>query len=85
MEALKAWFRKYGIYEYIDSVSPTKPPAIVYIDDRAIRFDGNADGLLEQIKSFRPWWEGIQESKMTLDEAIQHALEIAADSCGDCG
>ena len=21
---------------------------------------------------------------MTLDEAIQHALEVAADSCGDC-
>lgn len=58
LDALKAWFRKHGIYGYIDRVSPTKPPAIVYIDDRAIRFDGNADGLLEQINDFHPWWEG---------------------------
>lgn len=57
LDALKAWFRKYGIYGYIDRISPTKPPAIVYIDDRAIRFDGNADGLLEQISAFHPWWE----------------------------
>lgn len=32
-----------------------KPPAIVYIDDRAICFDGNADTLLEKIKKFKPW------------------------------
>ena len=32
-----------------------KPPAIVYIDDRAICFDGNPHGLLDEIMAFEPW------------------------------
>ncbi len=39
-----------------DSVSSGKPPAIVYIDDRAICFDGEPAGLLGKIKSFKPWY-----------------------------
>ena len=34
-----------------------KPPAIVYIDDRAICFDGRSDELLEKIKNFKPWYQ----------------------------
>ena len=39
----------------VDGISSTTPPAIVYIDDRAIRFDGNAASLLEKVNSFKPW------------------------------
>lgn len=39
----------------VDGVCSEKPPAIVYIDDRAICFDGNAPGLLERIINFVPW------------------------------
>jgi len=39
----------------VDEVSGTKPPAIVYIDDRAICFDGNPGTLLRQIEDFKPW------------------------------
>lgn len=56
-KALWEWLVKYGIDDYIDRVCTVKPPAIVYIDDRAIRFDGNPDSLLEQINGFHPWWE----------------------------
>ena len=42
----------------MDEVLAEKPPALVYIDDRAIRFDGDPRGLLEQIQQFRPWQEG---------------------------
>jgi predicted phosphatase len=44
---------KYGIE--VDDIQATKPAAIVYIDDRVICFDGDADSLLEKIKSFKPW------------------------------
>lgn len=53
--AIEDWLDKYGLSQYIDKVSKEKPPAIVYIDDRAICFDGKPEGLLEQIKTFKPW------------------------------
>ena len=36
-------------------VLATKPPALVYIDDRGVNFDGNAKSLLYKIKNFIPW------------------------------
>lgn len=40
-----------------DAIVMEKPPAIVYVDDRALRFDGDPAGLLEQIQAFVPWTE----------------------------
>lgn len=53
LQAIRLWLSANDIE--VDSVTMQKPPAIVYIDDRAICFDGNPSGLLEQIKSFKPW------------------------------
>ncbi len=39
----------------IDEISAIKPPAVVYIDDRAITFDGKASTLLDKINNFVPW------------------------------
>lgn len=39
----------------VDEVCAEKPPAIVYIDDRAICFDGKPYKLLSKIEGFRPW------------------------------
>lgn len=39
----------------VDDVIMEKPPAVVYIDDRAIRFNGDPSDLLNQIVSFKPW------------------------------
>lgn len=38
-----------------DLITDKKPPAICYIDDRGICFDGNVDGLYEKIVNFKPW------------------------------
>jgi hypothetical protein len=51
--SIKKWLDKYGIV--VDGVVSEKPPAIVYIDDRAITFDGNPNTLLSKIKEFKPW------------------------------
>ena len=40
----------------VDRVCKEKPPAIVYIDDRAICFDGKTDKLLDKINNFKPWY-----------------------------
>ncbi len=49
---------KYNIV--VDDVCAEKPPAIVYIDDRAICFDGNSSKLLNQINKFTPWHQKIR-------------------------
>ena len=41
----------------VDEVTHTKPPAIVYIDDRAICFNGKASELLERIQNFKVWYK----------------------------
>ena len=40
----------------VDRVMAEKPPAIGYIDDRAIRFTGDTTELLKTIKEFEPWY-----------------------------
>lgn len=51
--AVESYLRTHGIE--VDDVRSTKPPAIVYIDDRAICFDGHPETLLAKIQTFRPW------------------------------
>ena len=51
--AIFEWLKKYGIV--VDDVCKEKPPAICYIDDRAICFDGKSSELLDKIKNFCPW------------------------------
>jgi hypothetical protein len=55
MGAIKQWMEKYGII--VDEVVVHKPPAIVYIDDRAITFDGDPSKLLSKIKKFKTWYQ----------------------------
>ena len=51
--AIRAWLIDHGIE--VDAVKMEKPPAIVYIDDRAICFDGKPESLLGKIQTFKPW------------------------------
>lgn len=53
--AIEGWLESYGMRPYIDRICREKPPAIAYIDDRAICFDGHPETLLEKINNFKPW------------------------------
>lgn len=53
--AIGEYLKKHGIE--VDKISAYKPPAICYIDDRAICFDGNAESLKEKIENFKPWYK----------------------------
>lgn len=53
--AIENWLDMYGMTQDVDRVCKEKPPAIVYIDDRAICFDGNSKDLLRKIKNFKTW------------------------------
>lgn len=53
--AIENWLDKNCLSDYVDRVCKEKPPAICYIDDRAICFDGHPEALLSKIQSFKPW------------------------------
>lgn len=68
--AIRAYLWRYGIG--VDEVTNQKPPAIVYIDDRAITFNGNAKSLLSKIESFTPWY--LKESNPSTYDRLMAEL-----------
>ena len=46
--AIRKYLKDHDIQ--VDEFTSLKPPAIVYVDDRAICFDGHAETLLDKIK-----------------------------------
>lgn len=53
IQCVKNYLQHHNIV--VDRVLKEKPPAIVYIDDRAICFDGHPETLLDKIQNFVPW------------------------------
>jgi hypothetical protein len=54
IEAIRAWLVQHGIE--VDAVSNDKPPHIVTVDDRAFRFEGDWQAVIEGIPAAAvPW------------------------------
>lgn len=49
--AIESWLTKHGIK--VDEICEHKPPAMVYIDDRAIAFRGDWTDAMTQLRQFR--------------------------------
>jgi hypothetical protein len=49
--AVQSWLEKHQIV--VDEVCEHKPPALVYVDDRAVRFRGNWEDVITEIRQFR--------------------------------
>ena len=82
IKAIKFWLFKYGIK--VDNITAEKPPAVAYVDDRAICFDGDPGSLLIKINDFVPWYEKDTKSKVggVTEEQIIKGLECCInDSC----
>lgn len=74
-EAIERYLDMYDIK--VDRICSTKPPAIAYIDDRAIEFNGNTACLLHKIKTFMPWTNNKNLVKKYVDtsELIEDEVE----------
>ncbi len=52
------WLQKNEILEFIYDITNVKNPfTSVFIDDRAIKFEGNFSSLIKNIKTFCPYWK----------------------------
>ena len=88
--AVRAWLIDNEIE--VDAVKTEKPPAVVYIDDRAICFDGNPDNLLNKIIGFEPWYKNTVKTnadriRAMSDEELAAAIAQNAytGACNDFG
>lgn len=53
-------------------VTNRKVPAVAYIDDRVIRFNGSYKKVISQLKNFKPYWakEYYRVYNIVTDETI---------------
>ncbi|MFA5153784.1 MAG: hypothetical protein WC554_14580 [Clostridia bacterium] len=54
---VKQWLTRNGLADLIEDVTDKKGPALVYLDDRAVQFNGDYYDALDQILNFKTHWE----------------------------
>jgi hypothetical protein len=54
---VESWLARHHLSELVWLVTDKKPAAFVYVDDRAICFDGDFDKALREIGGFKAHWE----------------------------
>ena len=54
---VRRWLREHGLIDVVDAVTRRKPPAHVFIDDRAVCFKGDFADALKQAVAFKAHWE----------------------------
>lgn len=78
--AIKEYLKKWNIE--VDDILKEKPPAIAYVDDRAINFNGDTTGLVEKISKFKNWLDVDKETAFNIDEDYNHLNIIFLDVDG---
>ena len=57
--AVADYLREHGYHTSTHNVTAEKPPALIYLDDRAVRFEGENFPTADQIhREFVPWNKG---------------------------
>lgn len=51
------WLIKNKIFTLFSGITNKKEPAYLYIDDRAVRFNGNYNETLKQVENFLVWYK----------------------------
>jgi hypothetical protein len=57
-----AWLRTYDLAEFVVEVTDRKPPAHVFVDDRAVCFRGDYSATLDAVDRFTAHWESQTDS-----------------------
>ncbi len=60
---IRRWLDEHGLAGYVADVTSVKPPAVAYVDDRAVRFEGDFGDVLVELSTFKPYWERQEEHK----------------------
>jgi hypothetical protein len=55
---VRQWLREHQLLDAVSAITDRKPPAHVFVDDRAVCFRGDFAETLEAVRSFTAHWEG---------------------------
>jgi len=56
-DKVSKWLAEHDLLGYVHDVTNIKPPAVAYIDDRAIPFMGDYEDTLRTLSIFEPYWK----------------------------
>ena len=58
---LSYWFHQHRLRHLIDGFPTSKPPAVMYVDDRGFNFSGDFDEVIDEIEAYgtEPWWHKL--------------------------
>jgi hypothetical protein len=54
---VRRWLREHGLLRHVAAITRRKPPAHVFVDDRAVCFRGDFGATLERVIVFKAHWE----------------------------
>ena len=57
VELAQNWLQKGKIEHFFKEITNIKKPAYIYIDDRALKFNGNFNQTLDEIEKFEVYWK----------------------------
>lgn len=57
VDRAKEWLRQNGLMVHVNDVTNEKLPSRVYVDDRALKFNGDFDSTLADVEEFKAHWE----------------------------
>jgi hypothetical protein len=63
VSSVSRWLDENELGEYITEITNTKPRAVVYLDDRAVNFNGSYLKALEDIYKFKTYWEKLNDGE----------------------
>lgn len=72
---LREWFELYHLP--YDKIVTKKLPALAYIDDRALKFEGDYNKILYELERFKAHWEKDYTPSEDESSHIREQLEIA--------
>ena len=57
VSAAQKWVETNKISEFISSVTNTKEPAYLIIDDRCLKFEGSYEQTIQAVEKFKVWYK----------------------------
>jgi len=83
LASISEWLSRHGMMGFISEITPSKPPAVLYVDDRGFRFQGDfapIKALLTEARNRDPGTWAHQKSHDNVPERMRRAAISAPNN-----